>query len=81
MKEEYKRLLDDCFIRFINMPYTIGGYVAPNEDGTFNIYINVNLSRKKQQAALLHELRHIMLDHLWKDESVEVEEKEADSLS
>lgn len=70
MSAEDKEILMDCFVRCVEMPVSIGGYVTPNEDGTFNVYINSSLPHDKQKSALLHELRHISRGHYWQDGSI-----------
>ena len=70
MSAKVEELLMDCIVRCIDMPCSIGGYVTPNDDDTFNIYINSNLPADKQKAALLHELRHISRSHYWQDGSI-----------
>lgn len=50
----------DYFVRVVPFPVnSVGGMVTPNEDGSFSIYINSNLSQERQKEALDHELDHI----------------------
>jgi len=51
--------------------------VLPNDDGTFDIYINEILPEEIQNKALEHELEHIRRDHLYNDDPVGRNEKEA----
>lgn len=51
--------LDYC-VRFVNLPLTTKGVTVEDANGFFNIYINENLSVEQQQAALEHELKHII---------------------
>lgn len=51
--------LDYC-VRFIDLPLTTKGVTVEDANGFFNIYINENLSVEQQQAALEHELKHII---------------------
>ena len=60
--------MDDYYVRQLPMPNTIHGFVAPNDDGTFSIYINSNLDISQQRKALEHEIRHIKKDHFYTDE-------------
>jgi Zn-dependent peptidase ImmA (M78 family) len=56
----------DYFVRVIPFPvYSIGGAVTPNDDGTFSVYINANLSLERQRKALKHELDHIENDDFY----------------
>jgi Zn-dependent peptidase ImmA (M78 family) len=66
-------------IRFVDIPMAIHGYVRESADGIFNVYINANLSTEKKIEAIIHELKHILLNHLHDDcKSVEQMEFEAD---
>ena len=71
-------LSDDIFVRFVPFPLRVRGLVEPNDDGTFSVYINSNLSYFMQQEAYEHELRHIVLDHLYVEKDIEDIEAEAD---
>lgn len=56
----------DYFVRVIPFPvYSIGGAVTPNDDGSFSVYINANLSLERQRKALKHELDHIENDDFY----------------
>ena len=63
------------FVRFASLPFGVKGVTLPNNDCTFDVYINSNLDTPTQQNTLDHELEHIFLDHLYiKYESVAIEE-------
>jgi len=70
----------DYFVRYIPLPYHVGGASTANEDGTYNIYINSRLYATRQWEALLHEIAHCSCGHLdsRKDLPEEVKEWEAD---
>jgi len=72
----------DYFVRYISLPYNIGGAVTTNEDGTYNIYLNSRHWPEQQQRSLMHELVHAEGGHLdyWKDLPEEVKEWEAENL-
>lgn len=55
------------FVRYITFPARVDGVTIPNDDGTFDIYINQNLCPEKQIATLQHELAHIKADHFYDD--------------
>jgi len=55
----------DVFIRVIPLPMGSEALVLPNEDDTYDVYVNANLCRAKQREALDHELKHIKKGHLW----------------
>lgn len=68
----------EYYIRQFPMPDKVRGFVTPNDDGTFSIYINSNLSDALQKKALEHELKHIAKDHFYDEiKSLEVVEIEA----
>ena len=67
----------NIFVRMIPIPKAVRAVTLPNEDGTFDIYINSNLPDELQQKALEHELGHIRKDHFYNDDPVWINENEA----
>lgn len=67
----------DVFIRYLELPIHTEAVVLPNDDNTFDIYLNSRLCPRKQQEALEHELNHLRMDHLYSEEPVEKNEEEA----
>lgn len=67
----------NIFVRTIPLPDTVRAVVLPNDDSTFDIYINANLPEELQHKALDHELEHIRRDHLYNDDPVWLNEQEA----
>lgn len=65
------------FVRTVPLPLAVRAVTLPNEDGTFDIYLNANLPDELQQKALNHELRHIRKDHFYNDDPIWLNEKEA----
>lgn len=59
------------------MPYRVDGVTIPNDDGSFDIYVNANHSFARQQIEIEHELRHIRNDHFYAEESVGALEADA----
>ncbi len=57
----------DYFVRLADLPAKVEGVTIPNDDGTFDIYINALFFEEKQQEILEHELRHIRRDHFYND--------------
>lgn len=55
----------DFFVRIVDLPVGVGGCVAPNDDGTFSVYINARSSCRKQRESYKHELRHIERDDFY----------------
>lgn len=71
----------EYFVRIVVLPPKIDGVTVPNDDGTFDIYINALLSEERQINRLEHEIRHISMDHFYEDMSVAVCEAEANGGS
>lgn len=70
--------MTDYFVYMVSLPKKVEGVTVPNNDGTYSVYINKDLSESVQQAALDHELEHIQHDHLYSTKPIKAIEKEAD---
>ena len=68
---------NNIFVRCVRLPEAVRAVVLPNDDGTFDIYINSILPEEVQQRALAHELEHIRRDHFYNDDPVWLNEQEA----
>ena len=56
--------MSDYFVRRVAFPnMSAKACVLPNDDGSFDIYLNTLWPEAVQQDALEHELRHINKDH------------------
>ena len=73
-----KNAMTDTYVRFISLPARVEGVTLPNDDGSFDIYINSRLSPAMQQETLEHELRHIRHDHFYLSVPVSRMERQAD---
>lgn len=51
--------MDDVFVRIIDMPDNVRGFVIPCEDG-YNVYISSRLDRLGRIKAFEHEMKHII---------------------
>lgn len=69
----------NIIVRLISLPVTVRAVTLPNDDGTFDIYINTNLPEELKQKALDHELGHIRKDHFYNEDPVWLNEEEANS--
>ena len=69
--------MTDTYVRLIALPAKVEGVTLPNDDGSFDIYINSRLSPVRQQETLEHELRHITAEHFYVDMPVECMERQA----
>lgn len=70
----------EFYMRRIKLPSDVEAAVLPNDDGTFDIYVNSELPEEKQREAFAHEVRHIKLDHLYNNDPVSVNEREANRI-
>lgn len=71
--------MEDYYVRTVKLPGSVRGITIPNDDGTFNVFINSLLSPECTDDTLEHELRHIKKDHFYDDiKTIEEVEAEAD---
>ncbi|MBQ6928079.1 MAG: hypothetical protein IJQ36_07200 [Oscillospiraceae bacterium] len=70
--------MTDTYVRLVPLPPKVEGVTLPNDDGSFDIYINSRLSPAQQQETLRHEMRHIRHDHFYLDMDVRRMERQAD---
>lgn len=72
--------MEDIFIRKIELPLKIKGVTVLDENGDYNVYINILLSDYVQRVATKHELNHIKKGHFYDFNSVAQNELEANEL-
>lgn len=65
-------------VRSIPLPRRVDGIVSPNDDGSFDIYLNARQPREQQLKWLEHELNHLRRDHFYREMSIAAAEAEAD---
>ena len=70
--------MTDTYVRLVSLPAKVEGVTLPNDDGSFDIYINSRLSPLRQQETLEHELRHIRREHFYLDMDIASMERQAD---
>ena len=70
--------MTEYYVRQVPLPVRVEGVTLPNDDGSFDIYINSRLSPARRQETLEHELRHIRADHFYLDMPVSRMERQAD---
>ena len=68
---------NNIFVRSVPLPEAVRAVVLPNDDGTFDVYLNSALPDEVQKKALAHELEHIRRDHFYNDDPVWLNEQEA----
>lgn len=60
----------DYFVRIVKFPVPVGGLVSPNEDGTFNIYINDDFPPDRRMESYEHEISHIENDDFYNGKNI-----------
>jgi hypothetical protein len=69
--------MNDIIFRVVQFPTAkTKGFVKLDDNGDYNVYVNVSLNREQQKDAGQHEYRHIRKNHLYRDISVADAEKE-----
>ena len=68
--------MDAMIIRTIELPWGVKGLTVKDEEGDFNVYINIRLSEDKRIEAFEHELDHIKRGHFYDQKPVFVKELE-----
>ena len=68
----------DFFVRLVPFPVgPIHGATTPNEDDTYNMFIDVNADRDTQLKAYWHEYEHIAFEDFDNDKDIsEIEARE-----
>lgn len=61
----------DFFVRLVDLPPRVGGVCSPNEDGTYNVYLNARKDREHQVDSYLHEWEHIEDDDFYTARPIE----------
>jgi len=73
---------DEYFVRYLPFPNrSVHAATFPNDDGTFDIYVNTLLPEAEQRRALNHELEHIRLGHFYSEGDIRAKEAQADGIS
>jgi len=68
----------DYYVRLVALPRTVEGVSIPNDDSSFDIYLNSRLSPQRQQEVLEHELNHLRREHFYLDLPISLMERQAD---
>lgn len=61
---------NDYLVRIIDLPHSVNGLIALDEEGFPNIYINAHLSLEGQRKALKHELAHLANDDFYSNKGI-----------
>ena len=74
--------MDNVFVRYLAFPNrSVKAATFPNDDGSFDVYVNTLCSEAEQRKALAHELRHIELGHFYSEAPIAEKEAQADGLA
>lgn len=65
------------YVRMISLPSAVRAVTLPNNDGSFDVYVNADIPAELQVKALEHELEHINRDHFYNEDPVGINEREA----
>ncbi len=60
----------DFFVRFVPLPPQINGLCSPNDDGTYNLYLNAGKDFDHQLDGYDHECRHIENNDFYTDRDI-----------
>ena len=70
------------YVRLAPLPLSVDGVTLPNNDGSFDIYLNSRHPKQHHDETLTHELNHIQQDHFYNDiKGIRTIEQEADGVS
>ncbi len=72
-------MTEEIFVRYLDFPNrSVKAATFPNDDGSFDIYVNTLYPEAIQRRALEHELEHIRHGHFYSDAPIRQKEAEAD---
>ena len=60
----------DFFVRVVDLPHQVKGVCSPNEDGTYNMYLNARYSRESLLDTYFHEEGHMENDDFWNERDI-----------
>lgn len=61
-------------IRLLDLPHSVKAFVALDDEGFPNIYVNSRLSQEEQYRAATHELKHIARNDFGNDHDIKAVE-------
>ena len=70
---------DEYRVRQLDLPHSVKAFVAMDEEGFNNIYVNSRLTQEEQYKAAAHELRHVAKDDFYNDDSIRGVEYDGES--
>lgn len=57
--------MEEIIVRFVELPSTVNGVTVVDENGDYNVYINVRLTDTAARETYRHETRHIKRNHFF----------------
>lgn len=64
----------DYFVYYEKLPPSVRGFVTPNDDGTFSIFLNSNIPDSRKFLTYLHEVNHIEQEDFYNGLPIELVE-------
>lgn len=61
------------FVHYINLPLSVDEETTKNEDESYSIFINKNISKNAQNLAFIHALQHIQNEDFNKENVNKIE--------
>ena len=58
-------------VQLLALPPKIGATVTVNEDGSYTMFVNKNITYESQKKAALHELEHVKRGHFLYNKSAD----------
>ena len=68
--------MNEVIVRMVELDPRVKGFIRPDNNGDYNIYINTLLCEEVQRETLKHELEHIRRRHVYSDRPVREMEDE-----
>lgn len=69
--------MNEFHIRYVEMPPSVEAVTLPNDDGSYDIYINSRMEEDKKKRKLKHELFHIKGNDFYDDVTCVGKQEEA----
>lgn len=67
----------DYFVYLVPLPLSVGGFVRPNDDGTYSVYLNNRLTHLANLRSCRHETAHLAHGDFYRAASVDEMERDA----
>ena len=70
-------MINDVTFYYAKFPASVRGTTTINDDGTYTVYINKNMSIENQRKTVAHELQHIKRNDCYRydEKAIDLENK------